>query len=145
MISGRIMESWQWIFIFFAVLMIARIVPRMLRQRKINLLKTGNVTTQKPFFSEPRDRPFVKESKEQSFGKETKPESKDMLVLGEINRGVKTFGNIQQRTGFNTDELNSILESLEKKGLMRIQEKKGSFGIKIELIPTEKGFKEFNS
>lgn len=144
MISGRIMESWQWIFIFFAVLMIARIVPRMLRQRKINLLKTGNVTTQKPFFSDSRDRPFVKESKEQPSA-ETKPESKDMLVLGEINRGVKTFGNIQQRTGFNTDELNSILESLEKKGLMRIQEKKGSFGKKIELIPTEKGYKEFQS
>jgi len=144
MISGRIMESWQWIFIFFAVLMIARIVPRMLRQRKINLLKTGNVTTQKPFFSDSRDRPFVKESKEQPSA-ETKPESKDMLVLGEINRGVKTFGNIQQRTGFNTDELNSILESLEKKGLLRIQEKKGAFGIKIELIPTEKGYKEFNS
>ncbi len=144
MISGRIMESWQWIFIFFAVLMIARIVPRMLRQRKINLLKTGNVTTQKPFFNDSRDRPFVKESKEQPSA-ETKPESKDMLVLGEINRGVKTFGNIQQRTGFNTDELNSILESLEKKGLLRIQEKKGAFGMKIELIPTEKGYKEFNS
>lgn len=138
------MESWQWIFIFFAVLMIARIVPRMLRQRKINFLKTGNVTTQKPFFNDSRDRPFVKESKEQPSA-ETKPESKDMLVLGEINRGVKTFGNIQQRTGFNTDELNSILESLEKKGLMRIQEKKGAIGIKIELIPTEKGYKEFQS
>lgn len=144
MISGRIMESWQWIFIFFAVLMIARIVPRMLRQRKINFLKTGNVTTQKPFFNDSRDRPFVKESKEQPSA-ETKPESKDMLVLGEINRGVKTFGNIQQRTGFNTDELNSILESLEKKGLLRIQEKKGALGIKIELIPTEKGYKEFQS
>ena len=138
------MESWQWIFIFFAVLMIARIVPRMLRQRKINFLKTGNVTTQKPFFNDSRDRPFVKESKEQPSA-ETKPESKDMLVLGEINRGVKTFGNIQQRTGFNTDELNSILESLEKKGLLRIQEKKGALGIKIELIPTEKGYKEFQS
>ena len=138
------MESWQWIFIFFALLMIARIVPRMLRQRKINFLKTGNVTTQKPFFNDSRDRPFVKESKEQPSA-ETKPESKDMLVLGEINRGVKTFGNIQQRTGFNTDELKSILESLEKKGLMRIQEKKAALGIKIELIPTEKGYKEFQS
>ncbi len=58
---------------------------------------------------------------------------------------MKTFGNIKQRTGFNTDELNSILESLEKKGLLRIQEKKGALGIKIELIPTEKGYKEFNS
>ena len=145
MISGRIMESWQWILVFFVVLMVARVVPRMLRQRKINFQKTGIVTTQKPFFSDPRDRPFVKEDKEQPFAKETKPESKDMLVLGEINRGVKTFGNIQQRTGLTSDELNSILGSLEKKGLMRIEKKKGAFGIKIELIPTEKGFKEFDS
>ena len=138
------MESWQLIFIFFVILMIARIVPRLIRQRKMNLQKNV-VTSDQPFLNEQKEHPFVKEAKVQPFEKETKPEPKDMLVLGEIIRGVKTFSNIQKRTGLQSDELDSILSSLENRGLMRVQEKKGVFGIKVKLIPTEKGFKEYDS
>lgn len=138
------MESWQWIFIFFAILMIARIVPRMIRKGQMNLQKTDGVTANQPFFSEPRDQPFVKESKEQPSA-ETKPESKNMMVLGQINRGYKTFGEIRQKTGLNSEEINSILEDLEKRGLMKMEQKKGLLGIKVELLPTEKGYREYDS
>jgi hypothetical protein len=37
------------------------------------------------------------------------------------------------------------LKSLEDQGLMKIQNKQGLLGPKIELIPTEKGFKKFYS
>ncbi len=138
------MESWQWIFIFFAVLMIARIVPRMLRRGKMNLQR-GNVVTAEQPFSETRDQPFVKESKERSFVEEAKPESKEMMVLGQINRGYKTFGEIMKTTGLNSEEINSILGDLEKRGLMKIEQKKGLVGIKVELLPTEKGYREYDS
>jgi len=138
------MESWQWILVFFAILMIARMVPRMLKQRNINFQKTGNVTSQKPFFSDPRDRPFVKEAKVQTSA-ETIPESKDMMVLGQINRGYKTFGEIRNKTGLDSKEINSILDDLEKRGLMRVEKKKGMLGIKVELLPTEKGYREYDS
>ena len=37
------------------------------------------------------------------------------------------------------------LTNLEKQGLMKVQHKQGLLGPKIELIPTEKGFKRFYS
>ncbi len=138
------MESWQWIMIFFAILMIARIVPRMIRKGQMNIQKTDVHTTNKPFFSDPRDQPFVKESKEQPSA-DTKPESKVMMVLGQINRGYKTFGEIRQKTGLNSEEINSILEDLENRGLMKMEQKKGMLGNKVELLPTEKGYREYDS
>ncbi len=138
------MESWQWIFIFFAVLMVARIVPRMLRKGKMNVQRGKIVATEQPF-SETRDQPFVKESKERSFIEEAKPESKEMMVLGQINRGYKTFGEIRRTTGLNSEEISSILGDLEKRGLMKVEQKKGLVGIKVELLPTEKGYREYDS
>ena len=138
------MESWQWIFIFFAVLMVARIVPRMLRKGKMNVQRGNVVATEQPS-SETRDQPFVKESKERSFVEEAKPESKEMMVLGQINRGYKTFGEIRKTTGLNSEEISSILGDLEKRGLMKVEQKKGLVGIKVELLPTEKGYREYDS
>ena len=144
MFSGKIMEGWQLIFIFFVILMIARIVPRMLRQRKMKL-QQNEATTEQSFFSDKRDQPFVTEAKVQPFEKETKPESKEMMVLGQIVRGYKTFDEIRKKTGMNSQELNSILEDLEKQDLMRIEHKKGLLGIKVELLPTEKGYRKYDS
>jgi len=74
-----------------------------------------------------------------------RPETKDMLVLGELNRGAKNFEKIQKITGLKHDELISIFDDLEKRGLMRVEEKSGPFGPKVELFATDKGFKEYYS
>ncbi len=137
------MESWQWIFIFFAVLMVARIVPRMLRKGKMDMRRGDVIATEQPS-SETRDQSFVKESKERSFVEEAKPESKEMMVLGQINRGYKTFGEIRKTTGLNSEEISSILGDLEKRGLMKVEQKKGLVGIKVELLPTKKGYIEYD-
>ena len=139
------MEGWQLILVFFVILMIVRIVPRMIRQRKMNMQKREGVSTEQPFLNEPRPQPFVKEARDQSFSKEAKPESKEMMVLGQIIRDYKTFGQIRKNTGLDSEELNSILEGLEKEGLMRVEQKKGLLGIKIELLPTEKGYRKYDS
>ena len=69
-------------------------------------------------------------------------ESKDLIVLGEIMRGQNKFDKIKKNTKIDPEELNSILEKLEERGLITVQEKKGLFGPKIEIITTEKGKKE---
>ena len=73
---------------------------------------------------------------------ETEP--KDVIVLGSIRRGKKKFSNIQNETKITAEELNSILEDLEKKGYIRVEEKKGWFGKKIELKITENGSNELD-
>jgi len=71
-------------------------------------------------------------------------EPKDVIVLGSIRRGKKKFSNIQDETRINPEELNSILEELENNGFIRVEEKKGWFGKKIELKITDKGSEELD-
>jgi DNA-binding HxlR family transcriptional regulator len=71
-------------------------------------------------------------------------EPKDVIVLGSIRRGKKKFSNIQNETKITAEELNSILEDLENKGYIRVEEKKGWFGKKIELKITENGSNELD-
>ena len=69
-------------------------------------------------------------------------ESKDIIVLGAIKHGIKKFDKIQKTTQIEPEELNSILEQLEKRGFIQVEQKKGWFGSKIEIAVTEKGSKE---
>lgn len=73
---------------------------------------------------------------------ETEP--KDVIVLGSIRRGKVKFSNIQSETKITADELNSILEELEKKNFIAVEEKNGWFGKKIELKITEEGSTELD-
>ena len=70
--------------------------------------------------------------------------AKDLIVLGAIQRGTKKFDNIRKETKIDPEELNQILEKLEKRGLIKVQEKKGLLGKKIEILVTEKGTKELD-
>ena len=69
-------------------------------------------------------------------------EPKDIIVLGAIKHGIKKFDKIQKTTQIDPEELNLILEQLEKRELIKVEEKKGWFGKKIEIAATEKGIKE---
>lgn len=69
-------------------------------------------------------------------------EPKDLIVLGAIKHGVKKFDKIQKMTKIESDELNLILEQLEKRGFIHTEEKKGLFGTKVEIKVTDKGSNE---
>ena len=70
------------------------------------------------------------------------PEPKDLIVLGAIKNGITKFDEIKKTTQIDPEELNYILEKLEARGLITVQEKKGWIGTKIETIVTQKGAKE---
>jgi predicted transcriptional regulator len=72
----------------------------------------------------------------------TSEEPKDVIVLGAIKKGAKKFEKIQNASQIDADELNTILEKLEKRELITVEEKKSWFGKKIEIKITEKGSKE---
>ena len=144
--------DFSWIYlIIFLMIPLARILPRVLKK-----LKSGNSESQdipqRQFesnfnrYEDQSDNQFESNPTEyQEPPKSSKPQTKNMLVLGELHRGVKQFENIQKNTGLTTEELDSILEDLENNGLMKAQQKSGLFGMKTELVPTDKGFKEYYS
>ena len=144
--------DFSWIYlIIFLMIPLARILPRILKK-----LKSGNSESQeipqRQFesnfnrYEDQSDKQFESNSTEyQEPPKSSKPQTKNMLVLGELHRGVKQFEDIQKNTGLTTEELNSILEDLENNGFMKAQQKSGLFGMKTELVPTDKGFKEYYS
>ena len=72
-------------------------------------------------------------------------EPKDVIVLGAIKRGNKKFEKIQKATMIEPEELNSILEKLEERGLIDVNEKKSFFGKKIEITVTDKGSTELDN
>ena len=97
--------------------------------------------------AEPETEPETEPEAEPETEPEHKPEpeTKHLLVLERINHGAKNFEKIQKITGLEHDELVSILEYLEKKGLMKVEEKSGLFGPKVELYLTDKGSAKINS
>ena len=71
-------------------------------------------------------------------------EPKDVIVLGSIRRGKKKFSDIQNETKISPEEINSILEELENKKFIKVEESKGWFGKKIELKITNEGSDELD-
>ena len=68
--------------------------------------------------------------------------AKDLIVLDAISNGARQFNKISKVTKIKPEKLNNILEKLENRGFITIQEKKGWLGEKIELYVTEKGNRE---
>ena len=126
-------EGFSWIYLIFFLVPLARIIPRLVKRWQ----KKHPITDNKfaPMgVDEQNKRDFVE-----------RPQTKEMQVLRELNMQVKDFNKIQKNLDINNQELESILKNFEEQGLMKVVEKKGIFGNKIELYPTEKGYKKYYS
>jgi len=140
-------EHFYWIWAIFFIIPLVQIIKRYLRKR--NMQNFGR-SSEKNYEMQFKTNQSNVETPRRNF-LEPKPESmsrhetKDMQVLGELNRGVKNFETMQKITGLKHDELNSILEDLEKRSLMKVVKKSGLFGPKVELNVTDRGFKEYYS
>mgnify|MGYP003971049571 FL=1 len=143
-----------WIYLVFFMIPLARVIPRLIRkwQNKNNPVSENQYKQdfQRPEQKQPQfERPESFErsesfEREHSFEKsDEKPLNQKMMVLGEINRGVKDFNQIQKITNIDNQKLENILKGFEDDGLMRVVKKDGIMGSKIEMHPTEKGYKKF--
>ncbi len=125
-------EGFAWIYLIFFLVPLARILPRIVRKWR----NKAHVENQNY-----ANNPKV-EQRQESF---QRPQNTEMKVLGEINRGIKNFSNIQKNLALSNQELESILKNLEKQELMKVVKKGSFFGIKVELRSTEKGQKRYYS
>ena len=143
-------HDFSWFYLIFFLIPLARIVPRLIRKwRNKDNFMGENQFSQNFQKTEQMPDSFKKpESFEtsQSFDKSKsfdKPLELNMQVLSEINNGVRDFNQIQKNIKIDNQELENILTDLEKKGLMKVIKKSGLTGSKVEIHPTEKGFKKF--
>ena len=142
MILGMTEHGFMWIYLIFFLIPLARIIPRLVKKwRK----REGSAFTENQFSPnnprmEQRQESFRSPERQESF---EKPQTKEMQVLGELNKGIKDFNKIQKNLDIDNQKLENILKDLEKQGLMKVIKKKGFSGIKIELYPTDKGFKRY--
>jgi DNA-binding MarR family transcriptional regulator len=138
-------EHFYWIWAIFFIIPFVSIIRRYLRKRNMqNFSKSSGQYHEMQFktnsskIETPRRNLLEPEP-------EPKHETKDMQVFEALNYGAGNFEKIQKITGLERDELVSILDDLEKRGMMKVEEKSGLFGPKVELYLTDKGIKEYNS
>ena len=152
-------ENYSWIYLLiFLIIPLARILPRVLKRAGIKQnISTRSESPRENFFQESSPDRFQESSPdrfqesspdnfEESPRREefsTKNWSKEKIVLGLLLTDITKFEEIQKRANLSTNNLDSILQDLEKKRLMMPVEKSGPFGKSIQLKITEKGAAEF--
>ena len=152
-------ENYSWIYLLiFLIIPLARILPRVLKRAGLKQnISTRPESPRENFFQESSPDRFQESSPdrfqesssnnfEESPRKEefsTKNWSKEKIVLGLLMTNISKFEEIQKRANLSTNNLDTILQDLEKKRLMMPVEKSGPFGKSIQLKITEKGAAEF--
>ena len=146
-------ENYSWIYLLiFLIIPLARIVPRLLR--RAGLKENISARPESPrgnFFQESSSPDTFRESSSSDNFQEsprreefsTKNLPKEKIVLGLLLTNITKFEEIQKKGNLSTNNLDTILQDLEKKGLMQPVEKTGPFGKSIQLRITEKGAAEF--
>ena len=142
--------DYSWIFLLiFLIIPLARILPRILKRG--DLKKNISARLESPrenFFKESDSSDNFEElpSREESPSREefsTRNWSTEKIVLGLLMSDISKFEELQKRGNLSTNNLDRILQNLEKKGFMTPVEKSGPFGTSIQLKITEKGASEF--
>ena len=136
-------ENYSWIYLLiFLIIPLARILPRILKRAGLKQnISTRPDNPRENFFQESSPDNFEESPRREEFS--TKNWSKEKIVLGLLLTDITKFEEIQKRANLSTNNLDTILQDLEKKRLMMPVEKSGPFGKSIQLRITEKGAAEF--
>jgi len=138
-------EHLYWIWAIFFIIPLVSIIRRYLRKRNMQNFSKSSEQYHEMQFKTNSSRIETPRRNLLEPEPEPKHETKDMQVFDVLNYGARNFEKIQKITGLERDELVSILDDLEKRGLMIVKQKSGLFGPKVELYATDKGIKEYYS
>jgi len=138
-------EHFYWIWAIFFIIPLVSIIRRYLRKRNMQNFSKSSEQYHEMQFKTNSSRIETPRRNLLEPEPEPKHKTKDMQVFDVLNYGAENFEKIQKITGLKHDELVSILDDLEKRGLMIVKQKSGLFGPKVELHATDKGIKEYYS
>ena len=160
-------ENYSWIYLLiFLIIPLARILPRVLKRAGLKQnISTRPESPRRNFFQESSPDNFqesspdnfresspdnFRESSPDNFRESPRKEefstknwSKEKIVLGLLMTNISKFEELQKRANLSTNNLDTILQDLEKKRFMMPVEKSSPFGKSIQLKITEKGAAEF--
>ena len=146
-------ENYSWIYLLiFMIIPLARILPRLLKRAGLKQDISARPETPRGNFFQESSSPdnFRESSSPDNFQEPPRKEEfstknwpKEKIVLGLLMTKISKFEEIQKKGNLSTNNLDTILQDLEKKGLMTPVEKSGPFGKSIQLKITEKGAAEF--
>ena len=136
-------ENYSWIYLLiFLIIPLARILPRVLKRAGLKQnISARPESPRRNFFQESSPDNFQESPRKEEFS--TKNWSKEKIVLGLLMTNISKFEELQKRANLSTNNLDTILQDLEKKRLMMPVEKSGPFGKSIQLKITQKGAAEF--
>ena len=146
--------DYSWIFLLiFLIIPLARILPRILKRTGFKENISARLESPREnFFKESDSADNFKESDYADNFKESPPTeeefstknwSTEKIVLGLLMTSISKFEDLQKRGNLSANNLDRILQNLEKKGFMTPVEKSGPFGKSVQLKITEKGAIEF--
>jgi len=146
--------DYSWIFLLiFLIIPLARILPRILKRTGFKENISARLESPREnFFKESDSADNFEESDYADNFKESPPTkeefstrnwSTEKIVLGLLMSDFSKFEELQKRGNLSANNLDRILQNLEKKGFMTPVEKSGPFGTSIQLKITEKGIREF--
>ena len=138
-------EHFYWIWAIFFIIPFISIIRRYLRKRNMQNFSKSSEQYHEMQFKTNSSRIETPRRNLLEPEPEPKHKTKDMQVFDVLNYGAENFEKIQKITGLEHDELVSILDDLEKRGLMIVKQKSGLFGPKVGLYATDKGIKEYYS
>ena len=155
-------ENYSWIYLLiFMIIPLARILPRLLKRARLKQDISARPETPRGNFFQESSSPdnFRESSSPDNFRESSSPDNfqepprkeefstkncpKEKIVLGLLMTKISKFEEIQKKGNLSTNNLDTILQDLEKKGLMTPVEKSGPFGKSIQLKITQKGIAEF--
>ena len=137
-------ENYSWIYLLiFMIIPLARILPRLLKRAGLKQDISARPETPRGNFFQESSSPdnFREPPRKEEFS--TKNWPKEKIVLGLLMTKISKFEEIQKKGNLSTNNLDTILQDLEKNGLMTPVEKSGPFGKSIQLKITQKGIAEF--
>ena len=126
---------WMYLAIFLAIPLV-RILPRILRMVRGERPDGGGYSGEaKGWNVQTAQRPDERPGRQ----------GNDMLILGQMIAGAKTFEAIQRHTHLSDKRLDAELQNLESRGMIRVEQRQGLTGPKVEIYPTSKGLREFHN
>jgi len=135
----RLANEFLWLYVaVFLAIPLVRVLPRIIRRLRGGYPASGG-------YADKAAQRWGVQATHGADGPQARPQSDEMLILGQMIGGAKTFEAIRKYTQLSDRRLDAGLQDLESRGMIRVERRQGLLGPRVEIHPTSKGLREFHN